>query len=160
MIDYAKYRPAIASGLSAYVGVPVIRSDQSAPVETKDYLTYTITTLAGENNGTWQKHEDGVDRLMVESIWSFSSISDNWETSVSNAVKAREWFDHAGRTYLSDHGITVQSTTRVNNRDNVLTVEYERKNGFDVVFYVFNEVRPVDEVIETAKVLRITEKEE
>ena len=148
MIDYAKYRPAVAKGMSGYVGVPVIRSDQNAPVKAKDYLTYTITTLAGENNGTWQKHADGVDRLMVKSIWSFTSISDDWETSVNNAIKARAWITHIGRAALSAQGITVQSATQINNRDNVLTVEYERKNGFDVVFYVYDTVENPTGIIE------------
>lgn len=145
MIDYAKYRPGVAKGLSKYIGVPVIRSDQNAPVESKSYLSYTITTLAGENNGTWQKHDDGIDRLLVESIWSFTSISDDWETSVNNAVKAREWITHVGQVELSALGINVRSATNITNRDNVLTVEYERKNGFDVVFYVYDELREPSE---------------
>lgn len=158
MIDYDKYRPAVAKGMSNYIGVPVIRSDQNAPVKAKDYLTYTITTLAGKNDGTWQKHADGIDRLMVKSIWSFNSISDRWETSVNNAMKAREWIMNVGRTALSDAGISVQSATDITNRDNILSVEYERKNGFDAVFYVFDEVSPVDDgYIETAEVSRIKE---
>lgn len=150
MIDYDKYRPTVAKGLSDHIGVPVIRSDQNAPVNEKDYLTYTITTIAGKNNGTWQKHADGIDRLLVTSIWSFSSISDDWATSVNNAVKAREWITHIGRTALSAAGITVQSATEINNRDNVLTAEYQRKNGFDVVFYVYDSVaNPTTGTIET-----------
>lgn len=149
MIDYAKYRPAVAKGMSQYVGVPVIRSDQNAPVKAKHYLTYTITTIAGKNDGTWQKHADGIDRLMVESIWSFTSISDDWETSVNNAIKAREWIMRVGRAALSALGITVQSATQINNRDNVLTVEYERKNGFDVVFYVYDAVENTTGIIES-----------
>lgn len=140
LIDYAKYRPGVIKGLRDYIGVPVIRSDQNAPVSEKSYLTYTITTIAGANNGTWQKHVDGIDRLMVESIWSFTSISNDWETSVNNAVKAKEWITHVGHAELSALGISVQSATSITNRDNVLTVEYERKNGFDVVFYVYDEV--------------------
>lgn len=149
MIDYAKYRPAVAKGVSEYVGVPVIRGNQNAPAKAKHYLTYNITTLAGKNDGTWQKHADGVDRLLVKSIWSFTSISDSWETSVNNAVKAREWITHVGRAALSALGITVQSATDINNRDNVLSVEYERKNGFDVVFYVYDAVENPTGIIET-----------
>ena len=40
---------------------------------------------------------------------------------------------------MKDNGVTVQSVTNVTNRDNILTVEYEYKNGFDVVFYLFDE---------------------
>lgn len=140
MIDYKQMRTIIFSGLSGYIGIPVIRGNQAAPAPALPYITCNPTTLASENNGTWQQHKDGIDRKLVRSIWSITSLSDDWDISVSNAVKAREWFEHTGRVYLSDNGITVQSTTAINNRDNILTVDYERKNGFDVVFYVFDEV--------------------
>lgn len=139
MVDYLNMRTIIFSGLSKYLGIPVIRGDQSAPAPPYPYMLCTVTTIASENNGTWQQHADGIDRKLVRSIWSFTSISDEWDVSVSNAIKAREWFEHTGRVYLSDKVITVQSTTAINNRDNILTVDYERKNGFDVVFYVFDE---------------------
>ena len=139
MIDYVRMRTVIFSGLSAYIGAPVIRGDQAAEAPHYPYMICNATTLASENRGTWQQHEDGIDRKLVRSIWSFTSLSDDYDESVSNAVKAREWLDHTGHVYLSDNGITVQSMTAINNRDNVLTVDYERKNGFDVVFYVYDE---------------------
>lgn len=155
MIPFDAMREAIAAGLSEYIGVPVIRGNQSAPAPPYPYATYNLTTPAGANRGTWQQHEDGVDRQMVESIWSFSTLSTDWGESVNLAVKAREWITHTGRTYLSEHGIAVRNATEINNRDNILTVEYERKNGFDVVFYVFDEAentRALTGTIETAEI--------
>lgn len=140
MIDLKRMRTVISTGLSKYLGIPVIRNDQSAPAPAYPYMTLKATTPASENLGTWQKHSDGIDRKLVRSIWSVSSLSDDYDVSVSNAIKAREWLENTGRVYLSDNGITVQSTTAINNRDNILTVDYERKNGFDVVFYMFDEV--------------------
>ena len=143
MIDYKSIRTVVQKALKAYLGIQVIRGNQSAPAPDYPYMSYNITTLAGANNGTWQEHDDGIDRKLVRSIWSFSSLSDDWDESVQNAIKAREWFEHAGRTMLAEHGITVQSTTEINNRDNILTVDYERKNGFDVVFYLYDEVESI-----------------
>lgn len=140
MIPYDEMREDVPKGLSEYTGVPVIRGNQTANKPKYPFLSYNVTTIASENNGTWQQHDDGIDRKMVRSIWSFSALSDDWDESVSLAIKAREWFDHSGRLYLDEHGYTVQSVTEVTNRDNILTVEYERKNGFDVVFYVYDEV--------------------
>lgn len=139
MIAYKEMRSTVAKGLSDYIGVPVIRSQQTAKAPRYPYATYTITTMASANNGTWQQHDDGIDRKMVRSIWSLSFLSKDFDESIMLATKAREWFEHAGRVWLSDNGITVQSTTDISNRDNILTVEYERKNGFDVVFYVYDE---------------------
>jgi hypothetical protein len=56
------------------------------------------------------------------------------------AVKAREWLDHVGRTYLNDNNVAVQSVGGITNRDNLLTVGYEYRNGFDVVFNLFDVV--------------------
>lgn len=139
MIKLDEMRETVAKGLKEYLGVKVIRGNQTASAPEHPYVTYNVTTIAGANNGTYQQHKDGIDRKMVRSIWSFSFISKDWDESVLLATKAREWIEHTGRLWLADHGITVQSTTEINNRDNILTVDYERKNGFDVVFYVFDE---------------------
>lgn len=140
MIDLNAMQKAVASGLKEYLGVPVILGNQTAKAPSYPYGSYNVTTIAGENNGTYQQHDDGIDRLMVRSIWSFTFLAESWNESVMLATKAREWIAHTGRGWLSEHGITVQSATDITNRDNILTVEYERKNGFDVVFYVFDEV--------------------
>lgn len=155
MIDYKTMRATVARGLKEYLGVPVIRGNQTAALPDYPFASYNITTLAGENNGTYQQHEDGIDRLMVKSIWSFSFLSEDYDESVGLAIKARTWFERSGRAWLAENGVTVQSTTQITNRDNILTVEYERKNGFDVVFYVFDEVESTagtDGYIESAEI--------
>lgn len=139
MLDLNKMRTTVAQGLKEYLGVPVIRGNQTAKAPVYPYVTYNLTTPESANNGTYQQHEDGVDRLMVRSIWSLSFLSKDFDESILFATKVREWLLHTGRVWLSDNGITVQSATDITNRDNILTVEYERKNGFDVVFYVYDE---------------------
>lgn len=139
MLDLKSMRTTVVKGLKEYLGVQLIRNDQTAKAPAYPYGTYKLTTPGAANNGTYQQHEDGIDRLRVRSIWSFSFLSKDYDESIMLASKAREWFTHSGRVWLSDHGITVQSATDIANRDNILTVEYERKNGFDVVFYVYDE---------------------
>lgn len=146
MIPYVKNETVVVSGLAAHLGITIKRTNQTAPAPAYPYGAYTVTTLASANNGTWQRHPDGKDRKLVRSIWSLSFMSDDNDQSVQLAVKARDWLEHTGRTYLKDHDIIVQSTTEITNRDNVLTAGYEYKNGFDVVFYVYDEVEnPVEE---------------
>lgn len=146
MIPYKELTTVVPTGLREHLGIPVIRGNQTAPAPAYPYGTYNITTIAGENHGTWQQHDDGKDRKLVRSILSFSFLSDDEDESVFLAVKAKNWFEHTGRVWLAERGVTVQSVTQVTNRDNVLTVEYERKNGFDVVFYVYDEV---DNLVDT-----------
>lgn len=155
MIPYKNIRTVIAQGLKEYLGVPVIRGNQTAKAPAYPYAVYNATTIAAANNGTYQQHQDGIDRLMVRSIWSFSFLSADHDESVALALKARQWFLHTGRAWLSERGVTVQSATDINNRDNILTVEYERKNGFDVVFYVYDETESLTDTngyIETAQI--------
>lgn len=147
MIPYKELTTHIPQGLKKHLGVEVIQGNQIAPAPAYPYCSYNVTTIASANNGTWQQDADGKDRKLVRSIWSFSCLSDDWDESVSMAIKAKDWFEHTGRLWLSEKGITVQSVTEITNRDNILTVEYERKNGFDVVFYVYDEVESLADTI-------------
>ena len=158
MIDLDKMQTTVASGLKAYLGVPVILGNQAAEAPSYPYGSYNVTTIAGENRGTYQQHDDGIDRLMVRSVWSLSFLAKSWGESVMLAIKAREWLTHSGRPWLSERGITVQSATDITNRDNMLTVEYERKNGFDVVFYVFDEAESLANTYGTIEGTTIAQK--
>lgn len=162
MIPLKQMRAELPRALSALLGMPVIRSNQTAPAPKYPYAAYTITTPATANNGTWQQHADGYDRQLVRSVWSFTFLAEEYDQSMESAIKAREWFTHTGCAWLSDRGIIVQSVKDITNRDNVISVEYERKNGFDVIFYAYDEVRrPIDDTgyIETASLKHETQQE-
>ena len=139
MIDVDKLKQVVVSGLKEYLGCEVIRTNQNAEPPAYPYVSFTITTLASANNGTYEEHEDGTTRKQVTQTWSITAQSNSEGESVKLALKAREWLDYSGRVYLKDNGVIVQSVTNITNRDNILTVEYEYKNGFDVVFYLFDE---------------------
>lgn len=146
MVDYENMRTTVATGLRNYLGCPVIRSNQNAEAPNFPYVSYTVTTLMSENKGTYGKYDDGVARKPVTSIWSITAVSDDNIESVTLANKAREWLDYVGTVYLSDNDVIVQSVGTVTNRDNVLTVEYEYRNGFDVVFWMYDVIQTSVEV--------------
>lgn len=139
LIDVDKLRQVVVSGLIEYLGCTVKRTNQNEKPPAYPYVSYTITTLASANKGTYEEHEDGTTRKLLKQTWSITAQSDKDSESVNLALKAREWLDYSGRVYLRSNGVVVQSVTDITNRDNVLTVEYEYKNGFDVVFYLFDE---------------------
>ena len=64
--------------------------------------------------------------------------NDDNSESVTLACKAREWLDRLATAYLNRNDVIVQSVSSVTNRDNLLTTGYEYKNGFDVVFWLFD----------------------
>ena len=140
MIDYENIRQIIVSGLRDYLGCAVIRSNQNAEPPSYPYCSYTIITPKSNNSGTWQKHDDGVDRKAILQTWSLTFLSDNNDESVELANKANEWLDNVGTTYLNDNDVIIQSVGPVGNRDNILTIEYEYRNGFDVVLWLYDEV--------------------
>ena len=160
MIDFDVIREAIVSGLRDYLGCPVIRANQTSPQPPYPYASYTITTLKAAHNGTHGEHPDGVFRKETSQIWSFTVQSKDAAEVMTLCLKAHEWLDLVGRTYLYDRGVTVQSVGGINNRDNLLTIEYEYRNGFDFVVACFDEVaaeKVVTEWIETAEIQEIKE---
>ncbi len=152
MIDYKNIREAVCKGLKNYLKVPVIRNNQNKDPPSYPYVSYTVTTFSSANNGTYGEYEDGTDRKPVKQTWSITAQSDNNDESVTLAVKAREWLDHSGKLYLNDKNVIVEQVTNITNRDSIITVDYEYKNGFDVVFVLFDEIKLTDkEYIESVE---------
>lgn len=147
MIDYENIRKKIAKGLKDYLNILVIKSNQNAELPDYPFVSYLITTLMSENRGTYGVYIDGTKRKMFKQTWSVSAFSDDSSESVFYACKAREWFDEVGKDYLYENGISVVWVGSVTNRDNFISVEYEYQNGFDVTFYLFDEIA-VDETQE------------
>ena len=156
MIDYEGMRLTVAKGLREYLDCIVIRSNQNAEMPQYPYISYTVTQLMSANNGTYGEWEDGKARKAVTSTWSVTALSDDNAESVTLAMKAREWLDYVGRVYLKDHGVIVQSVGGITNRDNVLTYGYEYRNGFDVVFWCYDEIEMPNNV-ETIETLTMGE---
>ena len=151
MIDYENMRNIVVKGLKDYLQCPVIRTNQNEEPPAYPYVSYTITTLASENKGTYGEYSDGQDRKPITQTWSITAQSDKSGEDIELIMKAREWLERVGNLYLNDNNIIVQSVGNVSNRDNVLTMEYEYKHGFDVVFWLFDTVEnPItkDDVIE------------
>jgi hypothetical protein len=143
MIEYEKMWQAIVKGLSSYLSIPVIPSNQNAAPPGYPYISYTVTSPVSANKGTYSEHEDGTASKQFTQTASFTALSDNELESVQFATMARAYFDYAGTVFLNDNDVVVQSVGGVTNRDNFLTVEYEYKNGFDV-FFALNDVIAID----------------
>lgn len=152
MIDYKNIRETVCRGLKEYLGIPVIRNNQNRDPPNYPYVSYTVTTLANANKGTYGEFTDGIDRKNVKQTWSITAQSDNNDESVELAYKVREWLEHVGRLYLSKNKVIVEQVTNITNRDNIVTIDYEYKNGFDVVFVMFDEIlKPDNGYIDTVE---------
>ena len=145
MFDYETLRENLVSGVSKYLACPVVRSNQNEAPPPYPYVSYTITTLMGENKGTYGEYEDGKARKPFVQIWSITALSDNDSECVTLAVKAREWLDHVGTPYLNGKDIIVQSVGGITPRDNFITTGYECRKGFDFTLWLYDEVGGISE---------------
>ena len=158
MFDYDGLRRAVATGLSKYLGCPVVRSNQNENPPSYPYVSYTIITLMSENKGTYGIYEEDngvIERKPFTQTWSITIQSDNNSESINLAIKAQEWLDKVGKVYLDDNNVIVQSVGNITNRDNFLTTGYEYRNGFDVVFWLMNEIKCDTEQIEKTQISKI-----
>lgn len=153
MTDLNNIRKIIVKGLKDYLNISVIRSNQIGAAPKYPYASYTITTPIAIKNGTWGVYDDAKMRKPFTSTFSFTVQSDNESEVLELVTKAHTWFDYVGILYLKDNNIIVQSVGNINNRDNMITIEYESRSGFDVVFWLLNEINNNEtEFIETAKI--------
>ena len=140
MFDVDNFRSVFVKGLKEYLKIQIIRSNQTGEPPKYPYGSYTITTLASENKGTWGRYEDGKERKPITLNLSFTIQSNNASEVMRLTLKAHEWFDRVGTVYLNDNNVIVQSVGNISNRDNFLTIEYECRQGFDVTCWFLNEI--------------------
>ncbi len=155
MIDFENIQRVVVKGLKEHCKCPVVCSNQAEPQEEYSYISYTITLLAGENNGSYSVYEDGTEIKHLPHNWSITAVSDDDTKSKTLALKAREWIDRVGATFLFDNNVNVISVGSVTNRDNFITVGYEYRNGFDIFFSVEDIIEGIaeqDGYIEAAEI--------
>lgn len=148
MIDYDRMRETIVTGLKKYLGCPVIKSNSNGKTPDYPYVIYTVITPLSENKGTYAEYEDGTKRKPYTQTWSITVLSEDDTECLMLGCKAREWLDEAGRIYLNDNDVIVQSVGSIGNRDNLLTSEYEYRKGFDVVFWLYDTIEGTAESTE------------
>lgn len=153
MFDYDNLRKTVVQGLNKYLNIPIIRSNQANISPSYPYLSYTITMPIKANKGTYGVYADNKERIPVTQVWSLTIQSDNYDETLKLTNRAWEWLSRTGTVYLNDNGVIVQSVTSITNRDNMITVEYEYRQGFDVEFWSFDTIEnPNMEFINTIKI--------
>ena len=144
MIDARSIEITIVEGLKKYLSVnrpcEVVRANQTGPIPPYPYVAYTITTPLQSRSGTFSVASDGTRYRTFSQTWSFTFNSDDAEESINLALRAFDWFSVAGVVYLNDNGVVIGNLSNITNRDNIITIEYEHRNGFDVTFNLLHTV--------------------
>lgn len=150
MIDARNNEIVIVDGLKSYLSTKaktcaVIRANQTGRIPRYPYVAYTITTPAEYRSGTFSEDADGTRYKSILQTWSFTVQSDDADECTNIVLKAYDWFQLSGLAYLNDKNIVVRRIGNINNRDNLITIEYEYRNGFDVTFGLLQTVTPTEE---------------
>lgn len=138
MINQKSINHMIVEGLKSETGCEVIKANISnAPIPSYPYISFSILN-AVTKKGTYGV--DGNRYIPLTQTWSFTVQDDDDDEAFIKAMTARDWLEEAGAALLNENGIVVQSVGAIQNRDTLLTVAYEYRKGFDVVFSLMNEI--------------------
>lgn len=163
MLDYRENEIIIIEKLKAYLSTEarpceVVRQNQVAQIPPYPYVSYTLTSPMHEFGGTFSVAPDGTRYRSALQTWSFTVQSDDQEEALTLAYRIHDFFSVAGVTYLADNGITVRRVRDISTRDNLITVQYEYRNGLDVtlglLYTISADELVTDDEIETASITR------
>lgn len=142
MMKNSDIRNYIVGGLNDYMGddCPVLLSTSIEVQMPYPYISYTITNPRIEPVKYSMYEEAGTDTIkrkyetIIEQVYSFTVIG-NEEDQVHDLLhKAVNYFRIYGVNDLAIHQIAIVEVSNVQNRDNFVSVEYEKRIGFDVRF--------------------------
>ena len=160
MIQHRTNEIAIVEKLRAYLSTEarpceVVRQNQVAKAPPYPYVSYTVTTPIVDNRGTYCESDDGTLYKNMLQTWSFTLQSDDADEALTLGMKMYDYFSVVGLTPLTDDSINVHRVTNLTTRDNLLTIQYEHRQGLDVTFGLLSVIEPDDQVskdkIETMK---------
>ena len=136
--------------MEKYCGCPFVPSNTTKEMPPYPYVSFSLIRdkLLG---GTYSEGEKLYKALDL--TYSFTVQAKSEQEAQIIAMKARDYLDEVGRLNLQEAGVVINNLTGITSRDNLLTIEYEYRRGFDAVIAVFNEIdRPDHGTIEKANI--------
>lgn len=151
MIDQ-DYESIIVNELSQYTECTVVLANQTAPMPPYPYISYTIITPVRAVGGTYCDQKSGVLYQPMEQTWSFTVQSDDSRLCRKKAMLLYDFFARAGRDKIGKNGIAVAGKTDLTSRDNLLTIQFEYRNGMDVTFRMMHTIPLEEPTIESVSI--------
>ena len=151
MIDHRANEIVIVEALKDYLSTElrqceVVRQNQVVEVPPYPYVSYTVTTPVSAHSGTYSEAEDGTMFRNMLQTWSFTVQSDDQDEAMVLGMKMFDFFSVVCLTHLADRNITVRKVGNVNNRDNLISIEYEYRKGLDVTFGLLDSIEPSEQL--------------
>lgn len=134
----------------------VVQSSTIGDMPKYPFITYTVTSpylqvgydeeYTEQVNSTYQNRHV----LHYERVFSFTIASKDEDEAMDLCMKAMRYFRNDGVLALKDNNIVIVEISNVQARDNFITIDYERRYGFDVrIRLADKEVRETEDIIET-----------
>lgn len=156
MSNHEVIRNAIVKGLHDYTRLFVVQSSTIGNMPKYPFITYTVTSPYLQI-GMDEEYTEQVNSVMIqnrhvfhyERVFSFTIVAKEEGEAMDYCMRAIRYFRNAGVQELKDKGIVVVEVTNITARDNFITIDYDRRYGFDVrIRLADEEVREKEEIIE------------
>lgn len=167
MIQQAAINQTMLRMLEEYTGLVVVPSNTTKKMPAYPFISYTIINTSTKK-GTYSvaTEIENVDGEEVQTNtrympllqkWSFTIQSDNDAEAQHFALLCKDFFECAKYQELADCDIIVADVGDITPRDNMLTIEYEYRKGFDVSIRLNNVTVDTENVtIETVTINDMT----
>lgn len=141
-----EYNRLICEGIKELLGCDAVKSNITADVPKYPFVSFTITNIR-TRGGTYGN--DGKRKFKSASLsYSFTVQSDDDNQALELAQRLHDWFEEDGWLYFKDNSMVFTSVGPITERDNMITIEYEHRKGFDCVLSLMNFVQESSEFIE------------
>lgn len=160
-MDFRANEIIIVDGLKRHLSTDktpceVVMQNQVEHIPPYPYVSYTITMPMNNPRGTYCEAEDGTLYRDMLQTWSFTVQSYDYDEALQIGIKIVDYFSAVGLLYLSDKNITVRNITSLTSRDNLLSIQYEYRNGLDVTFGLTHVIEPLNNgTIETIEIKEV-----
>ena len=173
MIDYVQIRNDILAGLRSYLRqntehnqLLVNESNQKGKEPERPYLIFSFTSpyvpegvnatekteLVSHPEPEWD-HDIKYSRISNDTMsCSFTVNGQNPDQTINIGLLAQEWFKFTGLDYLKSKGLVVVECMELQNRDTYAVDNWERRQGFDVIFRVLGEIERTVKTIESVDI--------
>lgn len=158
MIKHSEIRNPIISNLNEYMGIPVIQSEDNGEQPAYPFMTFSLNSpyLPLGHNSKEEIEENGKTIIRetehFEQVYSFTVVGEDEDIVQDNLIKAIQFFKVFGVQILKDNEIAIVEVYNAQKRDTLLTIDYERRAGFDVKIRVAHNLDFESEVIENIKI--------
>lgn len=148
-------RNALVKGLHDYMNMLVVQSSTIGDMPKYSFISYTVTSpylrLGQDEEYTEKENSTYQNRhvLHYERVFSFTIVARDEDTAMDKCMQAMRYFRNDGVLELKDKGIAIVEISNVTARDNFITIDYDRRYGFDVrIRLADEEIRETKDIIE------------